>query len=159
MGDIHVIEVPERPTLGIRQVVRMSEIRTVFDTGFTRVLAVAQASGATLAGAPYARYRGMPGETVDVEVGFPLEDAVPVDDPAVFPGSQPAARVAEVVHTGDYDTLPGTYERLLAWVAEQGMHPVEDFWEFYEAGPESDADPSTWRTRVLVPVTGPELTR
>lgn len=158
MDDIHVIEMPERPTLGIRQVVRMSEIRGAFDTGFPKVLAVAQASGATLAGAPYARYRGMPGETVDVEVGFPLEEAVRVDDPTVVPGSQPAARVAEVIHAGGYDTLPRTYERLLGWVADQGMHPVEDFWEFYEAGPESDADPSTWRTRVLVPVTGPEIT-
>ena len=39
----------------------------------------------------------------------------------------------------------------------QHLAVLDQSWEIYEAGPESDPDPATWRTRVIFPVTGPQV--
>jgi effector-binding domain-containing protein len=154
--DIHLIDVQEQPVAGVRQRVRMDEITTVFDTAFPKVLAAIQQAGAVPAGAPYARYFGTPSDTVDVEVGFPVTQAFTASGDVVV-GTLPAARAAEAIHTGSYDTLRETYELLQAWITEHDLQVLDESWEIYEAGPDSDPDPATWRTRVLFPVSGPQV--
>ncbi|MPV37123.1 GyrI-like domain-containing protein [Georgenia subflava] len=156
MTDIHIIELQEQQVAGVRLRVRMDEITTIFDTRFTEVLDALTAAGAQPAGAPYARYRGRPTDTVDVEVGFPV--TAPFQGTGeVRGGTLPAVRAAEAVHPGSYDTLPETYAAVERWVAENDLQTLEESWEVYESGPESDPDPSTWRTRVVFPLTGPQV--
>ncbi|WNB86957.1 GyrI-like domain-containing protein [Cellulomonas sp. ATA003] len=164
MDEIRLIERLEQPTLGVRQVVRWDEIGDVFGRVIPAVAQALQHLGAVPAGAPYARYRGHFDDSVDLEVGFPVVE--PVDVGAVVvdlsPGEVvadplPAVRAAESVHTGAYDGLRETYTRMEAWVAEHHLDTLDQSWEIYESGPESDPDPATWRTRVLLPVTGPAV--
>ncbi|TRW42891.1 GyrI-like domain-containing protein [Georgenia yuyongxinii] len=156
--DIHLIDVQEQPVAGVRQRVRMDEITTVFDTAYPKVLGAIQQAGGVPAGAPYARYFGMPSDTVDVEVGFPVTEPFTASGD-VIGSTLPAARAAEAVHTGAYDTLPETYKVLEAWIAEHNLQVLDESWEIYEAGPDSDPDPATWRTRVVFPVSGPQVER
>ena len=37
------------------------------------------------------------------------------------------------------------------------MQLRQESWEVYEAGPSSDPDPATWRTRVVWPVAEPQI--
>lgn len=156
MGDIHLIELPEQAVAGVRQRIRMDEITTIFDTRFQEVLQALQSAGVAPAGAPYARYHGDVGETVDVEIGFPV--AEPFSGSGDVQGETlPAARAVETIHEGAYDRLRETYEAVQRWMAEHDLQPLDQSWEIYEAGPESDPDPETWRTRVVFPVSGPQV--
>ncbi|GAA1636131.1 GyrI-like domain-containing protein [Georgenia ruanii] len=156
MNDIHLIDLQEQPVVGVRQRVRMEDIKNLFDTAFEKVLEGIRAAGAAPAGAPYARYFGRPEETVDVEIGFPVQEPFPATGDLVV-STLPAARAAEVIHAGPYDTLPDTYRAMEQWIAEHQLQMLEESWEIYEAGPVSDPDPATWRTRILFPVSGPQV--
>jgi effector-binding domain-containing protein len=156
MGDIHLIELQEQSVAGVRQRIRMDEITTIFDTRFQEVLQALRSAGVAPAGAPYARYHGEVGETVDVEVGFPVEQPF-AGSGDVVGETLPAVRAVEAVHEGAYDSLKNTYEAVERWMGERDLKPLDQSWEIYEAGPESDPDPATWRTRVVFPVTGPQV--
>jgi len=64
-------------------------------------------------------------------------------------GVLPAGRAAEAMHVGPYDTLSQTYDEVMRWVQEHGMHPGTDMWEYYLSDPSTEPDPASWRTRVL----------
>ncbi len=158
MTEIHMIELLEQPVAGVRQQVRMEDLKNLFDTAFEQVLEAIQAAGAAPAGAPYARYFGRPTETVEVEIGFPVLEPFAASGDIVV-STLPAARAAEAIHTGSYDTLAETYRAIERWIAEHELQMLDESWEIYEAGPESDPDPATWRTRILFPVSGPQVER
>ncbi|MFP3712598.1 GyrI-like domain-containing protein [Puerhibacterium sp. TATVAM-FAB25] len=164
-GEILVLEHEEQAVVGVRQVVRRDQLPAVVGRTVPIVAAALQRLGASPAGPPYARYRGAFGDTVDVEVGFPVVDALPgealelkqVAEGEVVVEPLPAVRAAEAVHVGAYEGLEGAYDRLAAWLGRHGLEPLDQSWEFYESGPSSDPDPAAWRTRLVMPVSGPEI--
>ncbi len=165
MHDIRLIECQEQPTVGVRQVVRTDDLPALFDWAVPAVADALQRTGTHPAGPPYARYRGRMRGGFDVEVGFPVPEPARLTDLEIEarPGSEPVAdalpavRAAETVHDGTYDDLSDTYARLETWVEEHDLQPLNESWEFYESGPASDPDPGTWRTRILMAVTGPAV--
>lgn len=152
MTEFRIIEEPEQLTAGIRRQVRTTELPAFFDDAFHEVFDALREAGVAPAGAPYARYRGPVGETVDVEAGFPVLEAFSGGE--IAGGALPAGRAVEAVHTGSYDALHETYEAIETWLGEKGLTASAEMWEIYESGPESDPDPATWRTRVVWPVSG-----
>jgi effector-binding domain-containing protein len=60
-------------------------------------------------------------------------------------------RAVEAVHVGPDDTLPTTYGQVLQRIEEDGRQPSSTMWEYYLSDPETEPDPSTWRTRVVWP--------
>jgi effector-binding domain-containing protein len=151
MVEIELVELPEQPTAALHDDVPMTELPAFFDRAFHTVAEALQAQGAAPAGPPFAHYRGRPGETVDVEGGFPV--AAPIHHAgSVHPGVVPAGRYAQAVHVGDYDSLEQTYAAVEHWIDEHGLEAAEDMWEIYLSDPEHEPDPAAWRTRVLWPV-------
>jgi effector-binding domain-containing protein len=166
--DIRLIDHPGQAAVGVRRIARPDELPQVFSNLLPRVAELLDRLGARPAGPPYGRYRDRTGDDLDVEVGFPVDSAVGLpqvqDETGLGPQAGvvvaeplPASRVVETVHAGAYDGLPATYARLESWIAEHHLRPLGESWELYEAGPESDPDPTTWRTRVVVAVTGPAV--
>jgi len=155
---ISLIDVEERPTVGVRRQVRMSELTDFFAEVFDTVAAEVERAGARIAGAPFARYRGVPTDVADVEAGFPLTEPWSGGGDLVA-GSLPATRAIEAVHQGSYEALPEAYTQIERWAVEHDVRTQGDVWELYEAGPQSDPDPATWRTRIVWPVARPEVER
>lgn len=142
-----LVDRTETTTAVIHGVVPMSEIAGFFDRSFSELPKVLAEQGITPTGPAFARYAGPPGETVDLEVGFPTSDPVsPSGD--VHASSLPAGRAAQVVHAGGFDRLGETWGRLGAWIAEQGLEPGPDLWEVYVTEPSPDMDPADLRTEL-----------
>lgn len=156
MMQISLINVEERPTVGVRRQVRMDALPAFFDEVFESVAAQVEQAGARIAGAPFARYRGVPTDVADIEAGFPLTEPYTGGGDLVT-DVLPAARAIEAVHQGGYETLARTYEQIERWAEEHGVRTQDDMWELYEAGPASDPDPETWRTRIVWPVAPAEV--
>ncbi|ACL40056.1 transcription activator effector binding [Pseudarthrobacter chlorophenolicus A6] len=147
------VHLAEQPVAVVREQVRMDELPEFFGRAFASVMAAAQRQGAAPAGPPFARYHGMPGETVDVEAGFPIAGGFTTAD-GVEAGTLPETDALEALHSGPYDTLQHTYGAIQQQMQADGLIPADTMWEYYLSDPEKEPDPATWQTRVVWPVAG-----
>jgi len=151
MTEIRVTEVGEQRVASIREVIPMERIRDFFDAAFRELAQVVQAQDAVITGPPFARYRGRPAQTVDVEVGFPVAQPVPGDG-RVRASTLPAARTVQAEHVGPYEGLADTYDEVHRWIGEHHLTATDEMWEIYLTGPESGSEPASWRTQVVQPI-------
>jgi effector-binding domain-containing protein len=141
-------DLDETTTAVIHGVVPMADIADFFDRSFSELAAVLERQGVAATGPAFACYAGPPGETADLEVGFPVHAPV-VPEGQVHPSSLPAGRVARCVHAGGYDQLGESWGRLGAWIAEQHLSPGTVLWEVYVTEPNPDMDPADLRTELF----------
>ena len=146
-----LVTVEPRTTAVVRGTITAEEVTDFFDRSFSVLGEAIAAQGVAPTGPAFGRYRGIPDETMDLEVGFPTERAIEPDG-AAEPGELPGGRVARVVHAGSFDGLAGAWQGLGAWIAEQGLTPGETYWEVYLTEPSPDMDPADLRTELNWPV-------
>jgi effector-binding domain-containing protein len=146
-----LVDVEATSTAVIRGVVPVAELAAFFDRSFATLASVTSTQGAEVTGPAFALYHGQPGETVDLEVGFPTAETVRPDGD-VEPGALPEGRVARLLHCGSYDGLGASWERLQAWIVEQGHQPGPVLWEVYVTKPSPNMDPADLRTELIWPV-------
>jgi effector-binding domain-containing protein len=151
MADIRIVDHPLEHTAVMREQVPMERLTEFFPRAFGAAMAAAQAQGVALAGPPFGKYYGIPGESVDVEAGFPVAGTVSEAE-GVSAGTLPAGRVVQAMHVGPYDTLPDTYSEVQRWVDQRGVHTQELMWESYLTDPGEQPDPSQWQTLIVIPL-------
>lgn len=145
------IELKPGTMMGVHEVVPMNALTDYFGRAFTISAAELGKQGAFPAGPAIALYHGKPTDTVDVTAGFPVTQPV-TSTPAAVVVPLPGGPAIATVHTGSYDAMTETYDALMAWITEQNLTMSDDMWEEYLTGPESDPDPSTWKTRIVWPL-------
>ncbi|HQR28351.1 MAG TPA: GyrI-like domain-containing protein [Nocardioides sp.] len=150
MADFELVEVPTQTVAVLRRVVPMSELTGFFGEAFGVVAGALAAAGGQIAGPPFGWYHGMPTDTVDVSVGFPVAGDVHTPDGGVVVQERPGGRAVVGVHVGPYDAMEQTYRELQAWLGERALVPREDMWEEYLSEPVGD--PATWQTRIVTPL-------
>ncbi|PAZ14120.1 AraC family transcriptional regulator [Streptomyces sp. SA15] len=143
-------------TAVIRGVVPMAQLRDFFDSSFRTLALTIDAQRIAVASPAFCVHRGLPGhglpgETVDLEVGFATDRAVrPQGD--VVAGSLPGGLVARLTHVGSYDALDSSWQRLHSWLRAQGLSAGEVRWETYVTQPTPEMDPRDLRTELNWPV-------
>lgn len=150
-SDPRMVHTVEQPTAVVREKVPMDALTQFFGRAFSTVMAAVQAQNVQLAGPPFALYRGMPTQTVDVEAGFPV-NANFTDTEGVATGTLPEAEAFEAIHLGPYDTLDRTYGLIQERMRAEGFTPSDMMWEYYLSDPETEPDPMKWQTRVVWPL-------
>jgi effector-binding domain-containing protein len=149
----------KQPYIAIRRQVTRQELGPVLgDQVVGQVFAWLASKGLAPAGAPFFRYLAidMAGEGYfDVEVGVPVEPAVPGDGNASA-GVLPAGRYAVLVNSGPYDDLVDAHTALHAWgeangivwqTSDNGNEPGVML-ESYETNPAEEPDPQKWQTEI-----------
>ena len=150
MTEFKISTIEAQQAAAIRSRVPMEELRTAFDTGFSQVMRAVTEQGATLTGPPFGYYHSMPGETIDVSIGFPVSTEVRAGN--VQPFELPGGQAVVGTHVGPYDQLEGTYGELMTWVKLEGLELAEGMWEQYVSDPSAEPDPATWRTLIVWPL-------
>jgi effector-binding domain-containing protein len=145
------IHISEQAVAVVRERVPMDALTGFFGRAFGAVMAAVQMQGASPAGPPFALYHGMPGESVDVEAGFPISGNFHGTG-EVASGTLPDTDAFEAIHSGPYDTLGTTYDAIRQRMEEDGATPAGMMWEYYLSDPEKQPDPATWQTKVVWPV-------
>lgn len=129
------------------------QIGQVMGPGIQEVIDAVRAQGIAPAGPVFSHYFSMRPDAFEFDIGVPV--ARPVTPfGRVKPGVLPAAPVARAVLQGGYEQLPAAWGELRDWVDKEGLPKSPDLWEVYVKGPESDPDPSTWRTELNQPLLG-----
>jgi effector-binding domain-containing protein len=147
--DIKILQLQEQPTAVVREQVPMNALPEFFGRAYAAVGAAMEAQQIEPTGPPFALYRGMPDEMVDVEAGFPVSSTVAAVN-GVRAGILPGCRAVQAMHIGSYDTLGTTYEAVKQRMREEGFEASDDMWEYYLS--DQTSDPATWRTLVVWPV-------
>jgi effector-binding domain-containing protein len=151
MTNIRIIEHAEQATAAVREQVPMAELRDFFARAFGDSMAAILAQGAQPAGAPFGKYYGLPGASVDVEAGFPVSAPIAAAG-NVVPGTLPGGRVVEAMHVGPYETMESTYSEVERYFADAKLTPGEVMWECYLTDPGTEPDPAKWNTQICWPI-------
>jgi hypothetical protein len=158
MSDFAIREEPGRATAVVHGSPAMDGIRGFMDAAFPELFAAMGAAGLVPGGPPFSRYFAFGPDRVELELGVPLApgpggprrsfDGVG----RVQPGELPGGQVAVAWHVGPYDGIAATYEKLIAWVTEQGREPAGAMWEVYWTDPTAEPAPTKLRTEVILPL-------
>jgi effector-binding domain-containing protein len=138
-------------TAVVRGVVPVTGLPEFFDTSFRELVATTTEQGVALLGPAFALYRGPFEETVDLEVGFPVDRPVRAEGNVVA-GRLPGGLLARGTHSGAFDGLGDSWARLAAWLSEQGRTPAQERWESYVTQPSPNMDPRDLRTELFWPI-------
>ncbi len=148
----HIARTRTQLTAIIRLTIPRAEIRNVMGPGHRELLAALAAQGIAPAGPWLTHHLRMDPEIFDFEIAVPVTTPISAAG-RVQPGQLPAATVARTVYHGPYEGLASAWGEFNAWIAAAGHTPAPDLWECYVAGPESNPDPTTWRTELTRPLT------
>ena len=145
--------VDEEPatTAVVRAVVPVAGLTGFFDSSFRELVTTTTEQGVALLGPAFALYRGPFAETVDLEVGFPVDRVVRAQG-NVLASELPGGRLARMTHAGAFDGLGEAWARLADWARAQGHAPGAQRWESYVTQPSPDMDPRDLRTELFWPI-------
>ena len=147
----YVTRIAARATAVIRLTIPREEMRNVMGPGIGELMAAVAAQGIGPAGPWFTHRLKMDPNAFDFEIGVPVT-APAVAVGRVKAGELPARKVARTVYHGACEGLGATWGGFDAWIAANGHAPAPDLRECYVAGPESNPDPTTWRTELNRPL-------
>lgn len=143
-----LVEVKAHPIIEIRRTVPMAEIQAFYDRAFKSLSAYISANGARVSGAPLGISHGMPSDTIDLSVAFPVVRPVEGEG-EIKPSAIPSGTAASLTVTGAYETIGPAYGELQKWMVDNGHEPGPLAWEQYLTIPEPGGDPSLNVTRLF----------
>src|ERR1700687_2481833 len=135
----------------LRLAIPRTEIRNVMAPGHRELMAAVAAQGIAPAGPWLTHHLRMHPDIFDFEICVPVTAPVAAVGRGEA-GKLPATTVARTVYHGAYEGLGAAWGEFEAWIAANGHTPASDLWECYVAGPESNPDPTTWRTELNRPL-------
>jgi effector-binding domain-containing protein len=147
---MEIRDVSEQTTACINTTTSLTELPKVLGEGYGEIMGLIGKQGLTPEGPPYVLYRNEDMENLDIELGIPVAGDV---DPEgrVVSGKLPGGKTAVAVHTGPYDTIGSTYEKLTGFIKEQGYEPEGLCWESYVDDP-GIVPPEELKTEVFFPL-------
>jgi DNA-binding transcriptional MerR regulator len=153
---VHVRLEPAMDTLRVRGKVKEPEFAEWLGSAFERLFSVVQQAEVAPAGSPGVLYdpeiADDDGEAAEAFIPVLQPIAVPRSHHEVALGEVPAARVAVLVHAGDYDSMGETYRALGAWVSRHAEPSGERIREWYRVAPWDTDDAAAYRTEISWPI-------
>jgi len=140
----------EQSTLVIRTTTPVEKLSELMGAGYGEIVQFMGSAGAQPAGPPFAVYHNMDMSNLDVEIGFPV--AAPTEGGGrIKAGTLPGGKAAVTLHVGPYGKIEEAYNRLTAFVKEQGLEPEAFCYEFYLNDP-AETPPEELKTEIYFPV-------
>ncbi|RYB96184.1 AraC family transcriptional regulator [Nocardioides glacieisoli] len=148
------VELDSVPLAVIRHAgVTLGDIRTLFDDGYGAIAALIGTGAITPTGPALAIYKGDVEQAFDLELGFPVANALSspltAGERSVVPSTLPSGPAVAATHLGSYDDLGEAWGRL---ADAAGAQPTGSWIEVYVSDPSQE--PDHLRTDLLMPVTG-----
>ena len=153
LGPITIEVLPPMETLVARGSGSMDEIGQLLGELYGKVFEAVGSQQLTMDGQAFAHYLD-----VDEATGFStLQAGVIVQRPGEDLGdllavTYPEMKVVQALHTGPYEQFRDSYEKMGAFIAEQGLAITGESFEFYKVGMQDTPDASRWQTLIAFPL-------
>lgn len=146
---------PEMHLAVVRESVPFERIPELYDRAYPMLFRALAEAGISPAAAPMGVMHGSPTAAgLDLSVAVPIPRPYTGTDGEIATETIPAARTATMLMRGDFSGLSAAYERLYAWISDQGEHPSGIAWEQYLTEPEPGGDPELNETLIGVLLAG-----
>lgn len=142
-GDIEVVKTKEQNGIAVREKVKYADIGPATGRMFGELAGYMMSKGLPMMGAPFCYYYSWENGEVDMEVGFPSSAHIKTDG-RFHNFSLPAVKVAHMTHSGPYDKLMESYQKMEMQMKEKALKPASHMWEIYIN------DPGTTKPEALV---------
>lgn len=156
--ELEVRQIAPQLTACVRLHVAPDALAAAFSEHLPRIAERVHELGGSIVGPPYARYFRWGWDHVDLEIGAPiaalipsLPEAVTAERGAVAGGELPGGRAAVLMHTGPYDQLGESWQRLEELMAAGRLVSAACGWEHYIDEPGTVA-PEELRTELIHPI-------
>ncbi|OZB85651.1 MAG: hypothetical protein B7X41_05685 [Microbacterium sp. 14-71-5] len=134
---------------------RIDDLGSTFDAAFGALGKAIAAGSLTPSGPAVAVYRGDPMEVFDLDVGFPVDEALSasltVDGLEIVAAELPSGPALATTVIGPYDGLGEAWARLAGESTALGHSPAGVWIEVYVSDPSVTA-PAELRTDLILPV-------
>jgi effector-binding domain-containing protein len=153
LDTLRVTESPAMIAAVIRLKIPQRELPDVMVPAVEELRATIKAQDLIPTGPLFNHYLSMESGMFDFEVGIPVSVQI-APTGRVGPGQLPAAKVFRATYHGPYTGLHHAWREFGELARQQGHKPAGGIWECYVLGPESNPDPTTWRTELNQPLLG-----
>jgi AraC family transcriptional regulator len=112
-----------------------------------------ESQGLQMAGAPFCHYLSFNVETGITEYLAGIPVSVKGKDAGVIKAvSYPEMEVIQAMHTGPYDDLQLSYNKLMEYIAVNQLKVTGVTFEFYLIDPSQEPDVTKWQTLIAFPL-------
>jgi effector-binding domain-containing protein len=150
LSECEAIHQPMQPVLSIRTRTSVDQLPDLVGQSYAAIMQYLQEAGGAPSGVPFAAYFNMDMQDLDVELGFPVAQALPGQG-QIQPGAIPAGMVATCLYTGPYPQMGAAYEAITQWIKDHGYEPSGVSYEYYLNSP-ADCPPEELQTRIAFPL-------
>lgn len=151
--DLTVVTTQSFRYIGIRsKVATTAAIDVIMKNSFTALAKALTIEGIKAGGSPFAVYPVYRPDTIEFICGIPIPDGATVR--GYKPETFPAQTAINLVHKGNWTSLPQTYQTLIQYATWKGLQETGPAWEVYLTDPELEKDTARWLTSVYIPVNG-----
>lgn len=147
---IKASEEKSQPSVSVRTRSAVTDLPKVIGSVYGEIMGYLGQSGQHPAGPPYVAYFNMDMQDLDLEIGFPVAEALPGAG-RVQPAEVPGGKQLSCIHTGPYNTIEHAYQALMQEVSEKGYNPTGAAYEFYLNDP-GDTPEDKLMTKVVLPL-------
>ncbi len=159
LGEIELTRSEPLNAAVIHLAIPRDEMQQEMPRAIDELLSVISAQKMVPAGPLFAHHLKLSEERFDFEAGFPVRSPI-AEKGRVKPGALPEADVARSVYEGEYEGLFAAWEEFGArleselgtQMKKRGLRPGETIWEHYLIGPETEPNPTKWRTELNQPL-------
>lgn len=149
---IKVVYVNSMPAISITDTVTGMEFNSFMETGFGSLYMYALRNEAEFQGHPYTAYHlWEPPTRIIMEVGIPLAELIPGEDP-IKAVSSPGGKVVRAVHWGAYEKVGAAHDALAKYIEVLDLEIIGSPWEVYITDPNQEPDTARWETVVYYPI-------
>ena len=139
-----------QPTIAIRTRAAVETLPQVLVKAFGDIMNYLTEIGVQPAGAPYVGYFNMDMQDLDIEIGFPVAQAIAGKD-HIQASEIPAGKQVSCLHTGPYNKVDSAYNAMMEWVPANGYTATCVSYEFYLNDPEQTPE-SELLTKIVFPL-------
>ena len=150
MPEFEIKQTTEQHTAAIRMTRPVTQIGPAMGEAFPKIYHAVVSSGVEPAGEPLARYFDFDEESTTFECAIPVPAPFTASG-EVVPSSVGGGEAAFTVHVGPYQTIGQSWEKLMAWIGEQGRAPGGPTWEVYIDDPQETPE-AELKTELYIPL-------
>lgn len=152
LEEIEIVESVALDAAVIHLNIPREQIQEVMEPSIHEIVGALDAQSIAITGPMFAHHLSLSDSHFDFEVGFPTA-SLPVAAGRMKPGRTPSGKAAKATYVGPYE---GLFEAWATFGQRLEGSKLEvrrgSLWEVYSLGPETDPDPTNWRTDLYQPM-------